>query len=102
MDYKGTKFLHLRYKAYNLTSQRMEPAAKGGTTLAYRVEGNTIIYGIAFCNKSDNYMKRIGRAKAYGRMQSKNHPNYFEFETKPSSNTCIEYLLSIFKEPTML
>jgi hypothetical protein len=45
----------------------------GGVTVATRVIGNEAEAAFAFCSKRDRFNKKIGREKALGRLDSKDH-----------------------------
>jgi len=47
--------------------------SKGGLTIAYEQQGNTINYAIARCHERDNFVKSQGRVKAAGRLLSDKH-----------------------------
>lgn len=65
----SVRFIHLRPE--ELTNSR------GGATLAYvgdtNSDGNKVTkIAVAFCNPADNYSKKLGRVKSYGRLQQLN------------------------------
>jgi len=59
------KFIHIRN--YDENGQ---VASRGGITIAYRIEGDEVIYAVARCRDTDNFNKQLGRAKASGRTYS--------------------------------
>ena len=65
------KFAHIR-----LNNPDGSIACRGGITVAYTEDprpDNGYLYALAFCHEHDNYNKKIGRAKAGGRMKSPAH-----------------------------
>jgi len=76
-----TKFMHLRRfdKKGNLL-------AKGGKTIAYLVDEQDRVLGMATaqCHENDVYSKQQGRAKAEGRLKSQKYyedvPSIYEFQ----------------------
>ena len=59
---------------YNPTTSTMSVAPNGGITIAYQFAGDKQIeYALAMCAKSDAYCKRLGRAKASGRLNSSHY-----------------------------
>jgi len=48
-------------------------SSKGGMTIAYEQQGNTINYAVARCHGNDNFVKSQGRVKAAGRLLSDKH-----------------------------
>lgn len=69
-----TRFIHLRWLAGS------DYAAKGGITIAYDAidlnDERVVLYAVAKCHDKDNYVKRVGRDKAAGRLKAKNHDMY--------------------------
>lgn len=63
-------------------------ACKGGMTIAYVIDGTDIFYATATCHENDNFNKRIGRAKAAGRLQSANWRMHF----RGSPHEFVEYI----------
>jgi len=62
------KFLHIRKHNADGTI-----AGRGGVTVAYTSLGtDSFVYSIAQCHTNDNFCKHTGRAKAAGRLKSKN------------------------------
>jgi len=62
------KFLHIRKH-----NEDGSIAGRGGVTVAYNKLGNdSYIYSVAQCHHNDNFCKHTGRAKAGGRLKSKN------------------------------
>lgn len=66
---ESVKFIHLR--AMDLTNNTILP--NGGATLAYTTDtdrdGNPVTkVAAAFCHYKDNFNKKLGRIKAYGRL----------------------------------
>lgn len=64
------KFAHIRFKNPDGTV-----TCKGGITIAFDVvdsitDPHQYKYAMAFCHEQDNYNKKIGRAKAAGRLIS--------------------------------
>lgn len=61
------KFAHIR-----LRNSDGSIACKGGITIAFEDLGDPdfFSYALAFCHEQDNYNKKIGRAKAAGRLLS--------------------------------
>jgi hypothetical protein len=55
------KYIHLRKRANGIIK------AKGGTTVAYEVNGSLVTFATAKCSKRDSYCKRTGRDIATGR-----------------------------------
>ena len=45
----------------------------GGCTVAYREVDDGIEYAVAYCSPRDNFSRKIGRAKAGGRLNSDKH-----------------------------
>jgi len=71
-----TRFFHLRNIDWDNNGNL---DSRGGRTFAFReVEMNSIIYAVARCNPKDNYNKRLGRAKAEGRLDSPRYCKLFE------------------------
>lgn len=65
----SVRFIHLR------TPDPSEP--RGGATLAYtsdtdKDDNKVVKIGVAFCHTRDNYNKKLGRVKAYGRLTQLN------------------------------
>lgn len=63
------KFIHLR--AMDLSNDTILP--NGGATLAYTTdtdrEGKPVVrIAVSFCSPKDNFNKKLGRIKAYGRL----------------------------------
>lgn len=82
------KFAHIRYKEKDGTI-----ACRGGITVAYeQIEDSTFKYAVAICHEHDNYNKRIGRAKAAGRLNSKHYCEEFK-TTNPQD--LIQYILGL-------
>lgn len=51
----------------------------GGATYAFReLEPGKIEYAVAYCNRKDNFNKRIGRIKSEGRLKSERYRKIFE------------------------
>lgn len=61
----NVKFYHIRNKA--------EP--RGGLTVAMELDANELVigYAVAKCHERDNFVKRLGRVKAAGRLKSPQH-----------------------------
>lgn len=59
------KFIHIR--SYNVDGS---VCPRGGITIAYIIDGNSIYAAEALCHPNDNFNKHIGRAKAAGRLKS--------------------------------
>lgn len=67
-DQTMCKFLHIRKHNADGTI-----AGRGGVTVAYNSIGtDSFVYSIAQCHSNDNFCKHTGRAKAAGRLKSKN------------------------------
>ena len=65
-------FMHFRnYDAKNRISNF------GGSTVAYREVPGGVEYDEAWCSKTDNFNKAVGRAKAQGRLNSPRYLEYF-------------------------
>jgi hypothetical protein len=67
------RFLHLRETAAIVTKQgkhKDAPVTKGGTTVAYKLDGDVVFYAFASCHPTDNYNFTSGRNKAAGRIHS--------------------------------
>lgn len=60
------RFLHIR-KFHNVDDTLL---GKGGTTVAYEVDDDTIRFAIAKCSPRDNYCRKTGRVIALGRLQA--------------------------------
>lgn len=68
------KFAHIRPPKVNGVTP-----SKGGITIAFNYEGNSCYsYACAYCHPNDNYNKRLGRAKAGGRLNSQKHVKYLD------------------------
>lgn len=66
------KFLHIRY----MNEYGINP--RGGTTVAFRVDSPTqVSYAVAVCHENDNYVKKVGRAKSAGRLNSYKYVKVF-------------------------
>lgn len=62
-----TKIAHIRLRKTDNTIN-----SNGGVTVAYeKLATDTYKYALAFCHPHDNFNKKLGRAKAIGRMKSK-------------------------------
>ena len=57
---RSTCFFYHRTRRYNVT-------------VAYRRQGNRVVYGAAFCRPGDQFSKRRGREIALGRMDTYEH-----------------------------
>jgi len=67
-----TFFAHIRrYNPDNTV------AGNGGVTVAYQVNGDTVLYALAKCHEKDRYNKYTGRVKAAGRLNSENYSATF-------------------------
>lgn len=66
-------------------------AGNGGVTIAYQVDDNIITYAIAKCHDKDRYSKYLGRIKAEGRLNSKNHAMMFDGTKREFLDTIYEY-----------
>lgn len=62
------KFLHIRPQTDQ--EPNFPVSNKGGATVAYEVEENTLRYAIARCSKNDNFCRKTGRTLAAGRLKS--------------------------------
>lgn len=73
-----TQYLHLRDRNQDGS---VEP--RGGITYAFQEydEGH-ILFAVAYCSTKDNFNKRYGRAKASGRLNSKNYCHRFDGDRK--------------------
>jgi hypothetical protein len=49
---------------------RKENLQKGGTTVAYEVDDDTIRFAVAKCSDRDNYCRKTGRSIATGRLNA--------------------------------
>ncbi len=58
------KFIHVRFRQQDTISP------KGGCTIAYTVNGNSLNYAWAECCESDIFSRKMGRIKAAGRLKS--------------------------------
>lgn len=82
------KFIHIR----NITVAD-EVAGKGGTTVAYvDCGGGVYRFAIAKCHNSDNYNKKVGRAKAGGKLASPKHS--YMIDKIASIGDLIDYVVS--------
>jgi hypothetical protein len=82
------KFLHIRNHNEDGTI-----SGRGGSTIAYNTLGAGIyVYAAAFCHNNDNFCKHTGRAKAAGRLKSKNQ--FFISEFFPTEKDFVQFLLS--------
>lgn len=54
------RFLHVR----------IPESQKGGKTVAYEVDDDTIRFAIAKCSHRDNYCRKTGRSIAFGRLSA--------------------------------
>jgi hypothetical protein len=76
------KFIHIRNRQPSKKDpMQQEISCRGGVTIAYTVmeaaeapDGFHITYSSSHCHQRDNYDRRIGRAKAGGRLHSKKVP----------------------------
>ena len=71
------KYIHIRNRNDNNTI-----ASKGGTTVAYGVDGGNVVFAFSRCGPLDAYSKKQGRVKATGRLKSKSQSGLFELDEK--------------------
>lgn len=60
------RFLHIR----RMAGSAHGPLGKGGMTVAYEVDDDTIRFAVAKCSQRDNYCRKTGRAIATGRLNA--------------------------------
>jgi hypothetical protein len=81
-----THFIHLRYTTPVETpfGTQHEIAARGGLTIAYKVdeENPEVHIGFAKCSRKDLFNKKRGRVISEGRLSSENHRNTIKFEVE--------------------
>lgn len=79
VNMEGVRFLHFRSinTRASTAGEVREVNARGGMTVAYRIDGNTIVYAGARCHHRDNFVKAQGRIKAAGRLASTNYQYTF-------------------------
>ena len=87
------KFIHLRN--VDLDNNILP---YGGVTLAYEVSKEVITYSAAKCNVKDNFCKRIGRAKAEGRLKSLHHRVTLPFKLSYTKKDIVNAVVSDFSE----
>lgn len=73
------KFVHLRY-----LTPAGEADSFGGITVAARENGAGVEYALARCNRTDRYVKKIGRTKAQARLDASNREDAAFRRTLPS------------------
>ena len=70
----------------------------GHITIAYKVNGNSITMGAAFCSPSDSFTKKVGRQIAAGRMAKSPHTLECDGEIRDGDGKILgENVLSILK-----
>ena len=62
-----------------------EVAGKGGVTVAFEVNGNTLVLAFAECSRKDNFCKRIGRDVASGRLRAGKGTTYEILSDNPKA-----------------
>lgn len=65
--------MSIRFAYKRVVNPQGEIDPRGGLTIAYEQQGNTINYAIARCHHNDNFNKQQGRVKAAGRLLSDKH-----------------------------
>lgn len=72
----GCKFMHFRN--IEETGNGSIVDSRGGATVAYVQGEDGISFAVAYCHPNDNYNKRLGRAKAAGRLLSERYSRQFK------------------------
>lgn len=67
------RFVHIRRYSRELS---LDPSPTGGTTIAYELSGDRVIYSASRCSDKDHYNKKIGRSVTTGRMEKGNYASF--------------------------
>jgi hypothetical protein len=70
MSSNSIRFLHIRNLHNENNGDDSYISCKGGTTVAYEVDDDTIRFAVAKCSIRDNYCRKTGRAIATGRLNT--------------------------------
>lgn len=81
------RFIHIRPR-----DSEGRPEGRGGITVAYKTEGDTLTYATAFCHWRDQYCKATGRVKSSGRLLSKSAVKMPAPEDKHFISAIMEHL----------
>lgn len=72
------KFVHIRFPETNgLEVFEGTISPRGGITIAIEDKGDHWLAAQAMCHPRDNYVKKLGRAKAEGRLKSRDGATIF-------------------------
>ena len=87
------KFIHIRNK--NIDGSI---SGRGGATVAYNpLDTNSFVFAIAACHPKDNFCKHTGRAKAAGRLKSKDQYEVLSgFETEKDF---VNHMIQVLENP---
>lgn len=96
-------YIHMRYHNNKLLANgenRTELLSKGGVTIAYHYDSpsGVCVFAMAWCSPKDVFNKRVGRAKAGGRLRSEKQSETLICDKGADRNTIIQHLRHIAVE----
>lgn len=79
----SVRFLHIRNLHNENNGDDSYISCKGGTTIAYEMEGTFVRFSTAKCSERDNYCRKTGRTIATGRLNAGKHSLVPFLDNKP-------------------